>query len=396
MSIKEKMSSEQKNLLFLYGIVFFGNYFSRVFVNTYLYGSQRDMNSVIIYNILQYGFIIPAAIAIYRIKSKFNLSTMIRSGIITFAVFYLLILLLKGQIYQFLIPVSCLLGIGNALFFIAYNGISTIVISKNHTERFLSIQMITSMLGTLIPPLISGYIIKLNGGSGGYHFIFAFSSVCYVAAFIFARKLAKYDVGEMESLKTLFLNMVQNKKVLYAEMAELFKYQREGVLNLIMTVVIFAGLRDESIVGNFNFMCSASAIIITYLVGKYAKLTDKNTCMMISVGGIIIGTLLLVFMNNIIYFFVIGVSVHIFSTVYSLSSQTVLYHSLRTLKDNQKNHFGYSCIREIIMDSGRVMAIWIIFMIPHTKIMLCLLLSFFAVTQIISFYFYQKSLHTIK
>lgn len=248
-----------------------------------------------------------AIIAIYSVifltrnfsKSK-NRANLMRIGIILDFVFFLMIILLKDKIVNYIYLVGLLYGLEEGFYYSVYNILASDGISNEERARFVGTSTAIESILSIIFPLIFGSLIYTTGFLKSLIVVLIIVVLRIILSFIYRdnnipksnkTNMKKYfeltnkDKRFKQMYKIIFLN-----GIIYTEAA--FSY--------IVTIYIIKVFSDSFSLGIFASIFS----IITFIIGiSFAKLINKKhytSTIKISMVFTIISLLIMILRCNVI------------------------------------------------------------------------------------------------
>jgi YQGE family putative transporter len=199
---------EEKKLIFIQALVYFGYALANVFVNIFFF-SHSNLRITLFYNLVTSIVLLLFYFLSGWSLKKFSSGTLIKTGIFAWAIFYLLMIYLKNDAIQYVLLLGFLNGFAGGNFWAGFNLNQYIYTNREkRVEYFGSATGILSFLQA-IAPFIGGFIItftnlhKFFGGDAGYELLFSVVFLIFAAAFFVVGELPAHQPPKF-SYKDMF------------------------------------------------------------------------------------------------------------------------------------------------------------------------------------------------
>ena len=158
----EKLSISAKSLMSCEIINSIIDLFLNTFLVAYLLNiTNENIGSVAIYYVIDYAV---TGICMYLIGyflKKYNIANIYRLGIFTKCIFVILIVFLREQIRNYLIPIAIVLGIAETIYWGACDNMVGLVTNENNRKKYTTNKKIIRSFTKIIMPIILGTSIEL-------------------------------------------------------------------------------------------------------------------------------------------------------------------------------------------------------------------------------------------
>lgn len=269
----KKLSKETKVLLLVGMLYLAGTNIAMTFVNVYLVRVTNNINVIITQNILNYSSLLLAFLIGTRLISRINIKSILRVGILSTSIYYLLILLLKEKTSTLLIPLGIFNGVGQGLYYFSFNLLIGNLVKEEEQGRFFSFQQSFSYIVGVITPSISGYIIAVYSKLTGYYILFLFAAILFLIGALISFKIEKLKIEKRIRIKkVLFLknNTFWNTNKYY----NFSNGIRDSVYNQIFTVLAYSIISKEQVLGNLNSIMALIGILSSAFIAS--KINRNN------------------------------------------------------------------------------------------------------------------------
>lgn len=223
---------EEKNLMLIQAMDYFSAGLAGIFVTVYFFNNS-DIKTTMLFNIVMYSallfFYIASGWSLKRVSSAF----LIRIGLLSAAIFYFLLFVLREESIKYVIPLGILSGFGNGNYWVGLNLNQYIFTNKEkRVEYFGSTVAITNVLSAAAP-LIGGAIILLTKSHSFFGFEAGYSLLFFIVFLI---------VGFM----TIFVGKLPSHEIPNFSYRQIISHKRSKIWKLILWQQVVKGLYDSS------------------------------------------------------------------------------------------------------------------------------------------------------
>ena len=189
---KVRLSTESKFLLSV-GILFtIGNSIAATFITLFL---VRLSGNDIVPALLQAMTNVVVLLISYIIGrnyllTRYNIISILRTGIIFTIIFYLVILILQERAAPFIAVLGVFSGIGQGFYWLSVNLLVGQVVKEYERGKYFSFQQTFGFLFSIIIPIVSGIVIASFSELAGYYVLFTIAIIMFIAS-AFALKYVK-------------------------------------------------------------------------------------------------------------------------------------------------------------------------------------------------------------
>ncbi len=384
MSIKAKLLLTESALFTLaMGI-------SNVFINILLWKESKNFIVLAEYNLMQYIFHPPTFLFAGWLSKRKNGIWSLRLGILSFIIFFGLILLFEDKITKFVLLFGVLYGVAAGFYWLAFNVLSFDFTSTENRDTFNGYNGSIAGICSAAAPISSAYIINKNIWGMGYTIVFSISLLLFVVLILVSFLIKAEYYGSKMNYKKIFGTNSHDWSFLRKG---LFIWGfRDVIIGFLIVVLVFKTTGSEWSVGTFSLIASvisSTAFVVEQKLVK-PKLRLKSmvagaVLMFVAVWGLVVnisyGTLL-------VYIIMDAAFVPFFLVPFSSASFNII-----SRQHQEDLRLEYIINKEIVLNIGRIVSLLILigllwFAKFHRSLNYFLL--FIGCTQIISLYFLRK------
>ena len=275
-NVKKGIFGDAKILLKIVILFVAGNSFAGGFLNVFLLQATGNIVLIVGQNVLFAATLLVAFLAGTRMLTKYNVTTIMRMGIVFTLIYYLMILLLQNWIGMLLVPLGIVHGIGSGLYWCALNILMARVIDDESRGKFIGIQQIFGNSFGIFVPTVSGFIIVAFTDFIGYHILFSIAVVLLLVASALSLKLTGFKSDKQ--LDALPVLRVKGNK--YWDATKLYSMSFGFSSHLYMqTFGLFAFiiLGNELRLGNFNSVAAVISVLSAMWVTRRINIKNQRS-----------------------------------------------------------------------------------------------------------------------
>lgn len=340
--------------------IFFGPFLVSYFIKT----STESLIDLSIYNILVYMFLgILGFIIGYIVRNKFQVG-MFRVGVILNFIYTLYIIILKEKILKHLAILAFIYGLAAITYWFPYNLFAAKKVKNENREKYeLKSKTVHMFINILVPILLGGLITTTNFYLTAVIIAIISGIQVFLSFFIKPVENKSYQFTIVKSLKMI----LKNKNIISLFITEFFRGMNisDGVLNVLLTVLIFNAFKTDMNLGILTALSSLITIIISYF---YTKRKNKDDKKIILICGIlpVLSLFLLVFITNnitlITYYILYNSLINILAMIIDIRLFNI---SNKVVKKDDNIEFW--SIRELILNIGRIVGYVMLLVIAITN-----------------------------
>lgn len=387
----KKLSTSAKSLMICEIINSIIDLFLNTFLVAYLLNiTNENIGSVAIYYVVDYAITGVCMYIIGYFLKKYNIANIYRLGILIKCIFVILIVFLREQIQDFLIPIAIVLGIAETVYWGACDNMVGLVTNENNRKKYTTNKKIIRSFTKIIMPIILGTSIELLTfyRVSTYVMILAFAQV--VLSFFI--KIQNQDYKKFDLVGFLKNTNIKNNDRLKIVYKSSILY---GVLlNLIPTLVTIIIIMTYKTNFNLGFLNTVFAICSMITLFVFKKINSKKLQKNILIGGSLIslisvisliiklGKVEVVFYNIVSYSFIV-----ILEILFNIERFNNKENGI-----DDKYYIENQMFINMIMQIGRIVGYGLLFIVGLMNNVIYFKLLLLATTIIIpiySYYMYQ-------
>ena len=338
--------------------VFLGPFLVAYFVSV----SLENINSLSLFNILNYLFLCLFGMITGYVIEKKGTIFVFRIGIIMRFLCVLLIMTLGSNITAHYGILSFFYGFSSMFLNLPFNLYHTDVVQNSDRASFEFKMNVIKIFVSVFTPAFLGFLISTTNYQLTALVILIFSFIQIVASF-YLKPLPISDIVYvlLGSLKKSLKNK-QEREMLYIEFLNGLIFS-DGVLGTIITILIMISFKSEFHLGIISSYISFISLIFLFMYSKYYK--GRNDKKVILCSGVIIFFSMILFALNITNFMVIFYNViyGIFGTGILTFIYGIRLFNLEKKKISNNEKTEYWSIREIVLNLGRVLGYYLLFIV---------------------------------
>lgn len=263
------MCKEAKILLFMSALFTFAAGLSGIFVNIFFWKQTNSFIVIVIYNMIHYittpiTFMIGGIIA-----KKKNGIWSLRLGLILYAIFYSLILILgnRGGIYIYIL--GMVYGFAVGFYWLAFNTLSFDFTCVTNRDTFNGFNGSCAGVAAAIAPITSGYIITRFTGNKGYSIVFTITLSIFIVLLIISLFLKCNNYGSKVNFKKVFSKNCSDWSII-RKSTTLWGF-RDVIIGFLVNILIIETTGSELSLGKLTFIGALASSGAYVLVQKIIK-----------------------------------------------------------------------------------------------------------------------------
>ena len=328
--------------------------FTGIFLSAYFYQvSEKYIFQLALYNVV--GWIVATIGAIFLadiIKRKDKI-WFYRMGIIIKAIFAFVILILGPDITNHTVSLGILYGLLVATNGFPFNMIESENITNTERIRYLGVgNALTGIVSIIAPMIIGRYITDIGYRTAALPIIILTVIELLISFFL----KSKNSTTQKLNLKK-FVTLHKNDKTLRKLYAiEFLKgINRNGVMSLVASLIIIKALPNDTAIGDWSAVFAALSVLAMRLFAKFYKTKNQAPTIILSTLVIALSTVLILVSPSFITIVLYNISFEVFLLIVDRISNLNLFNYSTKKQYKQKYNTEYFTIREIFLNSGRVL-----------------------------------------
>lgn len=384
------MSKKAKILLIVSALFTLSMGLSNVFVNIFLWKKSSDFIIIAKYNLMHYIFLPFSFLAAGWLSKKKNGVWALRIGVVLFILFFLLILLFRNNVLEYIYPIGILYGIAAGFYWLSFQVLTFDFTSTNNRDTFYGFNGCICGVANAISPITAAYIIERNKNMMGYSIVFAISLGLFIILTLVSLTLHSEDYGDRFEFKKILSKNGDEWSYLRKSIAAWGL--RDVVIYFLIVILVYKTTGSEMALGKLTLIASLISSAAYAFEQKIIKPKRRlfslhlgAIFMFISVSGMIIkinyATLAMYMMLSALFvpFFMVPVNSAAFNIL--------------TRNHDESMRIEYIVNREFALNLGRIISTSLLIGLltfVKDKRVLNYFLIFIGCAQLISLYFLRK------
>lgn len=356
------LNRDERHLIVIEGFDYFANGLAWTFVTIFLF-AHSDIRTTILFQLWSFSSLLVFIILAGWMLKRMSSGTMMKVGIATSALFYLLLFYLQGRAITYLVPLGIFSGFSGAMFWASFNFSQYIHTNEDARAHYFGYASAVINFLSAIAPFLGGLIITIFGTttyygiSPGYATLFLFVGLLFLGMVLFIGKLPSHEKPKF-SYRHLFTKARSSAwHLVLWQHALLGLY--DTALSLVMGILFYLIIRQELWVGAAQsagcLLGAVGGIVSAKLLGKRPYFFWLGSL------GLAIAILLFAVMQNIfglwIYVVVSGFS----SPFLYASISTVSYHAMDAVGEHWRHKYHFLMERDIVLGILRVVSFLLLY-----------------------------------
>lgn len=384
------MCKNAKVLLVVSALFSFATGLSGIFINVFFWRQTNNFVVIVIYNLIHY-IVTPITFLLAGIIAKKKNGVLpLRLGLLTYALFYGLILFIGNKGTPYIYGLGIVFGMAVGFYWLSFNTLSFDLTDVNNRDTFNGFNGSFSGISAAVAPMTSAYIISRFTGIKGYNIVFTATLVIFLLLIFISATLRCNNCSNKLNYKKLLSSNCEEWKVI--RKATVFWGMRDVIISFLVNILIIETTKSELSLGKFTLVASLISSAAYILVQKVIKPARRRISILTGTIGSFIAVLVLGI--NIEYktllFYTIADAFFIPFFIIQLSSSTF---NVINRAHEEDMRIEYMINKDIVLNLGRVISGLILILLLTTfknSSILRFYLIFIALSPIISGYFLRK------
>ena len=331
------------------------NAIAGMFVNVFLIQVTNNLGLIIMQNILFAASLLAAFLLGSKLVAKIDIIKILKLGMLSNMLYFLIILVLQENTTPFLIPLGIFNGIGQGFFWFSYNILLGRLLTDNERGKFFGTKQSFENLFGIVIPMIAGFVITRFSELTGYYVLFGTSVAMYILGMLLSKEIETFTTHQ----KMNFLPILKLRRNKFWD-SQLFLNTTMGmstmIHNQIFMVFAFEILRNEQRIGNYNSLLAVIAVVSSMWLAKNLTPKNEKNLNLISSSVFMFGLVTLgIFANEIA--FGIAIAAIGFSLPWNMSIAQSMKYKLATLGGEGFSQDEYIIATEFPVAFGRILGL---------------------------------------
>ena len=347
------MCKDAKTLLIVSTLFTFAMGISNIFVNVFFWKQTSNFKIIVIYNMMHY-IVIPMVFILGGIIAKRkNGIWPLRLGLLCYALFFGVILLVgtEGVVYIYILGI--IHGIASGFYWLAFNTLCFDFTNINNRDTFNGFNGSCAGIAAAAAPITAAYIISRFEGMTGYKVVFAITLVIFLVLILISLTLrCKNYAGKLNYKKAFFGNCEEWRII---RKSTVFWGFRDVIIVFIINILIIETTKSELSLGKLTLIASLLSSVAYILVQKVVKPPRRRLAIIIgSLGSFfaVLGLAVEVIYVTLLLYVIVDA---IFIPFYLIQLNSSTYNVINRAHDEDMR-IEYMINRDIMLNTGRIIS----------------------------------------
>lgn len=384
------LCKEAKVLLAISILFTFAIGLSNIFVNVFFWKQTKELTVIAIYHLTHYiatpiTFVFAGVLA----KRKNGIWSL-RIGLLTYALFFMLILFWGSKGTAFIYILGVIYGMATGFYWLAFNTLSFDFTHINNRDTWNGFNGCCVGIAAAVSPISSAYIISYYGGMKGYNAVFALTLVTFVVLTLVSMLLRCKNYGRRLDYKRAFSRNCGEWSIVRASTA-LWGF-RDVIIVFLVNILTIEATKSELSLGRLTLTSSLISSASYVLVQKVIKPPRRRLSIIIGTAGLLAAVLGLA--GNVAYgtlvFYILMDAFFLPFFLIQLNSATF---NIIDRNHEQDMRIEYMINKDIVLNGGRIISVLILIVLLSvfkTSSALRGYLLFLGLVPVFSGYFLRK------
>jgi YQGE family putative transporter len=327
------------------------------------------------------------------LSKKTDAALTLKIGLACYSLFYLCILLLNINSGKYIYLLGILIGISLTFYALSVHILTYDLTNDKNRDLYYGVNGAVTSFAGILPPVLSGFIIISNNGSGlkGYYIIFTITlTIFLLSAFISAFLKNKSDESDYLFKEVLFLKDRRWDVVLKSQA---LLGLRDGIYSFIINIIMFMILNSEMGFGKYTTFFSILGLICFFLLSRLVRTENRLKYLLIGSIMMLSAPLILVAFNNYFGIMLYGLINTAASPFWNIPLSSMMFETIGKSAPKESMRIEFIVVREIPLNLGRILSILVfIFAISKFKsnIVFTIMLPALNVVYVIVYLLFKK------
>ena len=387
----ERLNTSAKSLMICEIINSIIDLFLSTFLVAYLLNiTNKNISSVAIYYVIDYAITGICMYIIGYFLKKYNIGNIYRLGILIKCIFVILIVFLREQIQDFLIPIAIVLGIAETIYWGACDNMVGLVTNCDNRKKYTTNKKIIRSFTKIVMPIILGTSIELLTFYKVSIYIMLLACTQLILSFFIKIQNQNYKKFD---LITFFknTNVKDNDRLKIIYKSSILYGILLNLIPTLVTIIIVMTYKTNFTLGFFNTIFAICSMITLFI---FKKINNKKLQKDILIGGSLISLISVVSlviklgkMEVIIYNIISYSFIVILEILFNIERFNNKENNI-----NDEYYIENQIFINMIMQIGRIIGYGLLFIIGLSNNIIyfkILLLLTTIIIPIYSYYMYQ-------
>lgn len=353
-----KLSPEAIVTIMIHSIYQFGGSMAGVFMNLYLWRLTQDIHVNAMYSLVNY-IITPFAMMLAgRIAKTKDRLLVYRLGILFTVLFYLLVLIAREQVVDYMYIFAILSGFTGGFYWCGYLTLMYDVSTNENRIRYLGMNSIFFNLAGLIGPALAGFLIAQNSGLSGYIIVFSIAFAMFLFTAIGSLRLKSVPTKHHKYYLHLIPTLMRKEKLWTKSLIGwTIIGLLQGIMLFLPNILLLNALDAEDMVGYISIIFTSVVVVTSYMLGRIGR--DDMTRKLLIVAGIGLSlSSLLLFISTSLWAVLLFMCLYsIFNPIQGNTYSAYMYRIIGQLPLKENIRVETIAMRESFLNLGRAISI---------------------------------------
>ncbi len=351
---KLKLNRDAKILLLVAGLFAISLGLSNTFVNIFIWRINQDFVSIGLFNLFIHITTPITFILAGYLSKKRDGTIALRIGIIFHASYFFLILILKNEAVNHLIPLGSFLGIAAGFYWLAFHVLSFDLTNDMNRDTFNSYNGMISSLSGMFAPITAGFIISSMFELTGYYLLFGISFIIFIFIIIISLFLRTHKVGnKLKLLQTIKTSAISCNAIITGAF---FFGIRNGVMMFLINLLIFITLENELSIGKISLLGALISALSFQAVERFMKPDRRKVFIWTGTTMMFFSVFTLYLHLNLITLITFTIVNSFFTPFFIVPFSSASYNILDKTKKTAER-IEFIIYKEIALNIGRIIGI---------------------------------------
>lgn len=347
------MRKEAKILIVVSALFTLAMGLSGIFVNVFFWRKSNDFMLIVLYNLMHYLITPIAFIAAGWLSKKKNGIWSLRIGILLFALFFGMILLVGDCCINYVYPLGILFGIASGFYWLAYNTLSFDFTTLEDRDTYNGFNGSCSGIAAAIAPISSAFIISSFKGVSGYRIIFIITLTLFVILLGISLLLRCENYGhKLDFSRALGKNCEEWQSIRKATFLWGF---RDVIISFIVSILIIKTTGSELSIGKLSLLAALVSSGAYMLVQKIVKPPRRRASVFIGAAASFVALWGLIINVNYTTIFIYTIMDALFLPFFLIQLSSSTFNVInRAHEENMR--IEYMINKDWVLNGGRIIS----------------------------------------
>jgi YQGE family putative transporter len=316
------LNREERIFLINVNLFMLGNAISSIFVTLFLWIYTKSFFVIAYYQLFSAVFILAGYLFYGYLSDRVRASSIYRAGILSFLLFYLLLLVLGKKASDFIAVIGTFNGLATGLFYTGNNVLVYDIVHGANRIHYTRLNNVMNPLTGIVGPAISGVFLLLVHGIYGYYCVFAMSLLIFLYALFRSAGINSVVGGHQFSLKKTVAVWFENRSYRHISINDFVRGFVSMMSSIALVALVYISSRYAPYVADFAIISS----VMQVLTAMKVRVRQRRALPLLALAGSILmvfSTLLLLpplsYGKMLLYGTAAGVASPLISIPYSTS-----------------------------------------------------------------------------